>query len=90
MKHAVNGLTAAMARELGPEIRVNAILPGAIHIAMLDSVGGPNAVKPMALLSPLQRIGTGREIATVVLFLAADDSSFITRQMLRVDGGIDC
>ena len=90
MKHAVNGLTAAMARELGPEIRVNAILPGAIHTAMLDSVGGPDAAKPMALLSPLQRIGTGREIATTVLFLATDDSSFITGQMLRVDGGIDC
>lgn len=88
-KHAVNGLTKALAREMGPEIRVNAILPGAIVTAMLDSVGGEAAMDGMKQRSPLKRVGQGREIGTVALFLATDDSSFMTGQLLRVDGGVD-
>ncbi len=89
-KHAVNGLTKAMARELGPEIRVNGILPGAILTEMLDDAGGEEGVAPMKEMSPLKRVGVGKEIATVAKFLATDDSSFITGQLLRVDGGVDC
>lgn len=89
-KHAMNGLTKVLARELGPEIRVNAILPGAIKTSMLDSVGGEDAVKGMKEMSPLKRIGEGREIGTTALFFATEDSSFITGQLLRVDGGVDC
>lgn len=89
-KHAVNGLTKAMARELGPEIRVNGILPGAIQTEMLDSAGGADAMEPMKQMSPLKKLGVGREIGTVALFFATDDSSFITGQLLRVDGGVDC
>ncbi|MGH0052506.1 MAG: SDR family NAD(P)-dependent oxidoreductase [Sphaerochaetaceae bacterium] len=89
-KHAVNGLTKALARELGPEIRVNAILPGAIKTAMLDSVGGEAAVEPMKQMSPLKRAGEGREIGTACLFFSTEDSSFVTGQLLRVDGGVDC
>lgn len=89
-KHAMNGLTKALARELGPEIRVNAILPGAIVTAMLDSVGGEAAMDGMKAMSPLKRVGQGREIGTVALFFATEDSSFVTGQLLRVDGGVDC
>ena len=89
-KHALNGLTRALARELGPEIRVNAILPGAILTAMLESRGGETAVEGMRKASPLKRIGAGREIGKVALFFATDDSSFVTGQLLRVDGGVDC
>lgn len=89
-KHAMSGLTKALARELGPEIRVNAILPGAIKTAMLESVGGESAVTGMKEMSPLKRAGEGREIGTAALFFATDDSSFITGQLLRVDGGVDC
>jgi len=89
-KHAMNGLTKSLARELGPEIRVNAILPGAIKTAMLDSCGGEEAMVGMKEMSPLKRCGEGREIGTVALFFATDDSSFVTGQMLRVDGGVDC
>lgn len=88
-KHAMNGVTLALARELGPEIRVNAILPGAIETAMLDSAGGVDAMAGMIQMSPLKRTGKGREIATTALFLSTDDSSFITGQLLRVDGGVD-
>lgn len=89
-KHAMNGLTKAMALELGPEIRVNGIQPGAIRTAMLDSAGGDEALGFMKVRSPLGRFGEGSEIATAALFFACDDSSFITGQLIRVDGGVDC
>ncbi|MGI5899904.1 MAG: SDR family NAD(P)-dependent oxidoreductase [Christensenellales bacterium] len=88
-KHAVSGLTKSMAWELGPEIRTNAILPGAIMTAMVDSVGGMAAVQHLLDGSPLKKVGQPDEIATVALFLATDDSSFMTGQLVRVDGGID-
>ncbi len=88
-KHALSGLTKSMAWELGPEIRVNAILPGAIMTAMVDSIGGEAAVGHLKEASPLKKVGQSEEIATAALFLATDDSSFVTGQLLRVDGGID-
>lgn len=88
-KHALSGLTKSMAWELGPEVRVNAILPGAIMTAMVESVGGDAAVKHLVEGSPLKKSGQPDEIATVALFLATDESSFVTGQLLRVDGGID-
>jgi 3-oxoacyl-[acyl-carrier protein] reductase len=88
-KHAMHGLTKSMAWELGPEIRVNAIAPGAIHTAMVDSIGGPDVLVGMKEGSPLKRIGQPMDIATVALFLASDDSSFIDGQIIRVDGGIE-
>ena len=89
-KHAMMGLTKAMARELGPDIHVNGICPGAIQTAMLDSVGGEAACGAMIEMSPLKRIGSGDEIASVALFLATTESSFIDGQLIRVDGGVDC
>ena len=88
-KHAMNGLTKSMALELGPEIHVNGIQPGAILTAMLDEAGGEAAMGFMKDRSPLGRIADGSEIATVALFLATKDSSFIDGQLIRVDGGVD-
>ncbi len=89
-KHALSGLTKSMAWEYGPEIRANAILPGAIMTAMVDSVGGEAAVKHLIEGSPpIKKAGQPEEIATAALFLASDDSSFVTGQLIRVDGGID-
>ncbi len=88
-KHALSGLTKSMAWEYGPEIRANAILPGAIMTAMVDSVGGEAAVKHLVEGSPIKKAGQPEEIATAALFLASDDSSFVTGQLIRVDGGID-
>lgn len=88
-KHAMEGLTKSMAMELGPEIRANAIAPGAIHTGMVDDIGGPAVVQGMIDGAPLKRIGLPMDIATVALFLATDDSSFITGQSIRVDGGYE-
>ena len=89
-KHAINGLTKSMAMELGPEIRANCICPGSIMTAMVEASGGEEACTPMVLASPLKRVGQSIEVATTALYLACDDSSFVTGQILRVDGGVDC
>ncbi|MDD2190074.1 MAG: glucose 1-dehydrogenase [Eubacteriales bacterium] len=88
-KHAMAGLSKSMAWELGPEIRVNAIAPGLIHTAMVDSIGGPSAVQGMIDNCPVKRVGLPEDIANVALFLASDDSSFIDGQVIKVDGGFE-
>lgn len=88
-KHAMEGLNKALANELGPEIRSNAIAPGAIVTAMLDSAGGEDAVSYMIEGAPLRRVGRPEDIAPVALFFATDDSGFVTGQSLRVDGGFE-
>ena len=67
-KHALNGITKALAREFGPQIRVNAILPGAILTAMVENIGGEAALSGMIEATSLKRIGTGKEIGTTALF----------------------
>ena len=88
-KHAMVGLTKAMANELAPDIRVNGICPGAVRTAMLESVGGEEASAPLIGRSALHRVGRPEEIARTALFLATEDSSFIDGQLIRVDGGVD-
>lgn len=88
-KHAMAGLSKSMAWELGPEVRVNAIAPGAIHTAMVDSIGGPAVLQGMIDNCPLKRIGQPQDIANVALFLASDDSSFVNGQVIKVDGGFE-
>ncbi len=90
-KFATNGLTASMARELAPEIRVNAILPGAIRTPMFESAtSGNDIAEQVAAMTPLHRVGEVSDIAKMAVFLASDDASYITGQMIRVDGGVDC
>ena len=89
-KHAMAGLSKSMAWELGPQIRVNAIAPGLIHTAMVDSIGGVGALQGMIDNCPVKRAGQPEDIATVALFLATDDSAFIDGQVIKVDGGFEC
>ncbi|MBR6349508.1 MAG: glucose 1-dehydrogenase [Lachnospiraceae bacterium] len=88
-KHAMAGLSKSMAWELGPEVRVNAIAPGCIHTAMVDSIGGVDVLQFMVDGCPMKRVGQPEDIATVALFLATDDSSFIDGQVIKVDGGFE-
>ena len=88
-KFAMVGMTRAMAREMGPDIHVNGICPGAIQTAMLEGSGADDVIAFMKATAPLQRVGQGREIATACLFFSTEDSSFVTGQLLRVDGGVD-
>nr|MDZ8038898.1 SDR family oxidoreductase [Nostoc sp. CreGUA01] len=89
-KHAVVGLTKAAALQYAKAgIRINAVAPGSIETDMFEAAtGGQDEVKAYITgLHPIGRIGTPLEVANAVLFLSSDIASFITGEMLMVDGG---
>jgi len=88
-KHAVEGLTKSAALEVASSgVRVNAVAPGPTDTGMLDRFTGTPANKAALVSSvPLGRVGKPDDIANAVLFLAADASSFMTGQIVSVDGG---
>ena len=85
-KFAVNGLTKSLARELGCDnIRVNAVAPGITRTDMVAAL--PEAViKPLIATIPLGRVGEPEDIANAFLFLASDMASYVTGEILSVDG----
>ncbi len=86
-KAALIGMTKALAKELGPSgITVNAIAPGLIDTEMNKALSDSDRA---ALIdeTPLMRIGTPSDVARAALFLAGDDASFITGEVLNVSGG---
>ena len=87
-KAGVIGLTKSVARELAPRgILVNAVAPGFVQTDMTDAL--PEKVKAQMLEQiPLRRSAQPEEIADVVLFLASGQSSYMTGQVLSVDGGM--
>ena len=87
-KGAILAFTRAAARELGAMgIRINAIAPGVIDTPMTAKIDDA-MLAPMIMMTPLGRKGTADEIASTALFLASDDSSFITGQSISPNGGI--
>lgn len=85
-KFAVNGLTKSLARELAPaNIRVNAVAPGIINTDMVASLP-KEMIEPLIKTIPLGRIGQPRDIANAFLFLASPLSSYVTGEILSVDG----
>jgi NAD(P)-dependent dehydrogenase (short-subunit alcohol dehydrogenase family) len=88
-KAAVVNLTRSASLELAPDkIRVNAICPGAILTPLVHR-GSPEAVRPrLASLQPWPEAGEGEHIAGAALFLASDESRFVTGEALVVDGGL--
>ena len=87
-KAAVIAATKTMSAELGPQgIRVNAVAPGVIATAMTAAVPG-EVLSRLLARSKLARIGEPAEVAKVCLYLASDRASFVTGQVVRVDGGI--
>jgi NAD(P)-dependent dehydrogenase (short-subunit alcohol dehydrogenase family) len=88
-KHAVEGLTKSVALEVGGSgVRVNAVAPGPIQTAMLDRfTGGEQGKAYLATLNPQKRIGQPDEVARAILFVSSDEASFVTGQILGVDGG---
>jgi NAD(P)-dependent dehydrogenase (short-subunit alcohol dehydrogenase family) len=88
-KHAVEGLTKSAALEAAAfGVRVNAVAPGPIETAMLDRLTG-NADRKAGLVAgvPLKRAGRPEEIADTIVFVASSKASFITGQIINVNGG---
>ncbi len=87
-KAAVIGLTKALAKEVGPSgIQVNCIAPGAVETDM-NAALDEAALRSMREQPPLGRLGTPREIAAAIAFLASEESDFITGQVLSPNGGL--
>jgi len=86
-KLGINGLTQCLARELGPQkIRVNAIAPGPTDTAAMRGTAGDFA-KQLVAQMPLSRLGQTEDMVGACLFLLSDAASWITGQVLNVDGG---
>ena len=86
-KAAVIGFTKALAKELGPSgITVNCIAPGVIDTDM-NKILDSETMDALAEETPVGRIGTADDVAEAVMFLAGDQSSFITGQVISVNGG---
>jgi 3-oxoacyl-[acyl-carrier protein] reductase len=86
-KGALQVLTRTLARELAPEVRVNAIMPGVIETRHHEVFSSPEKMADYRKQTPLGRNGTAPEVAQAVLFLASPAASFITGAILDVNGG---
>ena len=87
-KYAVNGMTWSLARELAPSnIRVNAVAPGITKTDMVAALP-ENMIAPLINSIPLRRIGEPEDVANAFVFLASDMASYITGEILSVDGAM--
>jgi NAD(P)-dependent dehydrogenase (short-subunit alcohol dehydrogenase family) len=95
-KGAVVALTRSMSVDLAPRgVRVNVICPGTVYTPLMEPMlrarGGGDMAAGLAMTTakyPIGRLGTPEEIAAVALFLASDDSSFLTGSVITADGGM--
>ena len=90
-KGAVDGITGVLARELGPrEIRVNSINPGPVQTEGTDTAGLTDSdfVNSLVAQTPLGRIGQVGDIASIAVFLASDESAWLTGELILGTGGL--
>lgn len=86
-KGALLSLTRSLARELGPETRVNAVSPGVIDTPMASELIRLRGEASIAQ-TPLKRVGQPGEVASVIRFLCSKDASFVSGETIQVNGGI--
>jgi 3-oxoacyl-[acyl-carrier protein] reductase len=88
-KGAIEQLTAVAAQELGPRgITANTVSPGATDTELLRSANPAEALRTVAGITPLRRLGQPSDVADVVAFLAGPDSRWVTGQNIRATGGL--
>lgn len=86
-KGALGGLTRSLARELAPRTRVNAVAPGIIETPMTTALVKARGAQTLAD-TPLGRLGQSSEIAAVIAFLCSPAASFVTGEIIHVNGGL--
>lgn len=86
-KGGITGLVRALSRQLAPAVLVNAVAPGIIKTTMTQPLIAERADRLMAEI-PLRRWGESSEVASVVAFLCSDEASYITGQVINIDGGM--
>ncbi len=87
-KGAVMTMTRGLAKELGPDIRVNALCPGMVDTDFHNVFSKPEVRKMVANNSPVKREGVPMDIANAVCFLATDQSAFMTGANVDINGGM--
>lgn len=88
-KGAIEGLTRSLAAELAPTVRVNCIAPSLTDTPLAGKLLNSDQKKEAnAERHPLKRIGTSEDIANAVAYLLSDESSWVTGQIMKVDGGM--
>jgi NAD(P)-dependent dehydrogenase (short-subunit alcohol dehydrogenase family) len=87
-KAAVEGLTRSIAAELAPKVRVNAIAPSLTDTPLAESMTkNPKMVESIGAMHPLPRLGHAPEMAKAAAFLLSDDATWMTGEILHIDGG---
>ncbi len=87
-KGAVMTMTRGLAKELGPEIRVNSVCPGMIDTDFHNIFTKPEVRSHVASITPLKREGTSEDVANLVAYLASDEAAFITGANVDINGGL--
>jgi NAD(P)-dependent dehydrogenase (short-subunit alcohol dehydrogenase family) len=89
-KAGIEGLTKSLAAELAPQIRVNCVAPSLVNTPLAERlVNTPEKQEAMSKRNPLHRIGKTEDIAAMICFLLSPDSTWISGQVLAVDGGMN-
>ena len=86
-KGGLQVLTRTLARELAPQVRVNAIMPGVIETRHHEQFSTPERLEQYRRETPLSRNGTAGEVAAAVLFLVSDAASFVNGAVIDINGG---
>ncbi len=87
-KGAMMTMTRGLAKELGPDIRVNSVCPGMIDTDFHNIFSKPEVRKHVAGITPLKREGASEDVANLVAYLASDQAAFITGANVDINGGL--
>lgn len=86
-KGGIQVMTRTLARELAPEVRTNAVMPGVIETRHHEEFSTPERMAEYRKQTPLGRNGTPEEVAATIAFLASDDASFLNGALIDINGG---